>query len=120
MSLNGISGSPAVLVRPLELTRTGTHETEKASLPQPRPEVVRAETTKPGLLGPRLDALPAEAPAGTDPALWQVLTTQERAYFAKMNAMGPLTYGRAAYGPATPPSGGESTLARGGRIDVKV
>jgi hypothetical protein len=120
MSLNRISGSPTVLVRPLELTRTGTNETEKASVPQPRPEVLRPEATKPGLLGPRHDALPADAPAGTDPALWQVLTSQERAYFAKMTAMGPLTYGRAAAGPAATASGGESTLARGGRIDVKV
>jgi len=40
-------------------------------------------------------SVPVEAPAGTDPALWSVLSSDERAFFAKAGAMGPLTYGRA-------------------------
>lgn len=61
-------------------------------------------------------ALPVEPPPGTDPALWSVLSGDERAYFARMGAMGPLTYGkvmneaRSAQLPAT----------RGGRLDVKI
>jgi hypothetical protein len=59
--------------------------------------------------------VPAEAPAGTDPALWSVLTAEERNFFAKSSALGPLTYGRykAAMQPPTPPA------ARGVRLDVR-
>jgi hypothetical protein len=60
------------------------------------------------------NALPASAPPGTDPELWAVLTNDERAYFAKIGAMGPLTYGRVLQ--QQPPS---APMARGGRIDVK-
>ncbi len=59
-------------------------------------------------------AVPAEAPAGTDPTLWSVLTNDERNFFAKSAALGPLTYGRikAATNPAPP-------AARGIRLDVR-
>lgn len=59
-------------------------------------------------------AVPAEAPAGTDPSLWNVLTTEERNFFAKTAALGPLTYGRvkAVTNPAPP-------AARGVRLDVR-
>jgi hypothetical protein len=59
-------------------------------------------------------AVPAEAPAGTDPSLWSVLTTEERNFFAKTAALGPLTYGRikAVAQPAPP-------AARGVRLDVR-
>ena len=39
-------------------------------------------------------AVPAEPPAGTDPALWCLLSTEERGFFAKAGAMGPLSFGR--------------------------
>ena len=60
--------------------------------------------------------LPAQAPAGTDPELWNVLSADERVFFAKLGAMGPLTYGRVlsqAQQSSVP-------AARGGRLDVKV
>jgi hypothetical protein len=59
-------------------------------------------------------AVPAEAPAGTDPTLWSVLTSDERAFFAKTAALGPLTYGRikAVTHPAPP-------APRGVRLDVR-
>ena len=64
--------------------------------------------------GATQSTVPAEAPAGTDPALWSVLTTDERNFFAKSASMGPLTYGRikAAANPAPP-------AARGVRLDVR-
>lgn len=64
--------------------------------------------------GATQSAVPAEAPAGTDPMLWSVLTNDERNFFAKTAALGPLTYGRikAATTP-TPPA------ARGVRLDVR-
>lgn len=55
-----------------------------------------------------------EAPAGTDPELWKILSSEERGYFAKLGAMGPLTYGRMVDAQRAVPS------VRGGRLDVKV
>jgi hypothetical protein len=60
-------------------------------------------------------SVPAEAPEGTDPALWSVLSGEERAFFAKAGAMGPLTYGRAL----REMTGAQPPAARGGRLDVK-
>lgn len=59
-------------------------------------------------------AVPAEPPAGTDPALWSVLTSEERQFFAKTAAMGPLTYGRIK--AATTPA---PAAPRGVRLDVR-
>ncbi len=67
-------------------------------------------------------SLQAEAPAGTDPALWSVLTGEERAFFAKAAASGPLTYRRISAGvnalqgglPAAAPG-----VARGARLDIR-
>ena len=64
-----------------------------AATPSPaQPAAVRPQQS----LATPANALPAEAPAGTDPELWGVLTSEERAYFAKAAATGPLTYGRVA------------------------
>lgn len=59
-------------------------------------------------------AVPAEAPPGTDPTLWSVLTSDERNFFAKTASLGPLTYSRikSASHPAPP-------AARGVRLDVR-
>lgn len=95
----GVAGSPA-----------GQGETEVAA--QPRPEVAPAPGAHPASLQV---VLPAEVPAGTDPELWQMLTAEERAHFARMSTMGPLTYGR----PSRPTDPGEPMLARGGRLDVR-
>jgi hypothetical protein len=46
--------------------------------------------------------------------LWSVLTNEERNFFAKSAALGPLTYGRIkAVSHPTPPS------VRGVRLDVR-
>jgi hypothetical protein len=55
-----------------------------------------------------------EAPAGTDPALWSVLTSDERAFFAKSAALGPLTYGRIKSELPT-----SAPASRGARLDVR-
>ena len=57
--------------------------------------------------------LAALAPPGADPALWSVLTADERAYFERVQAMGPITYG-----PNSSPAGAAPRV--GGRIDLKV
>jgi len=56
-----------------------------------------------------------QAPPGTDPDLWSVLSNDERAYFAKLGAMGPLTYGRVLSGQVQP----QQAVSRGARLDVK-
>jgi hypothetical protein len=66
--------------------------------------------------------LSSEPPAGTDPALWSVLTGEERAFFAKAAASGPLTYSRLSSGVqalAGTPIAGAGGVARGGRLDVR-
>ncbi len=68
---------------------------------------------------PAIADLPANAeapslkpPKGTDPELWKVLTADERAFFAREDAMGPLSYGhRIATTPSLP--------SRGGRINLR-
>jgi len=61
-------------------------------------------------------AVPVEPPPGTDPALWSVLSGEERAFFAKAGAMGPLTYGRALQDMKS----SQLPASRGGRLDVKI
>jgi hypothetical protein len=62
--------------------------------------------------------LGATPPEGVDPALWSVLTGEERAFFAQQAAAGPLTYGRMGITPATPAA--IIGVARGGRLDIRV
>jgi hypothetical protein len=114
MSVNGIGGLMTPLLRPQDAIRPRVEQERPAQVTTPTPATV-ARPTGTGLLAPRQEGLPLEAPAGTDPELWQVLTAQERAYFAKTVTMGPLTYGR----PSRPTTAGETPLVRGGRIDVK-
>jgi hypothetical protein len=53
-----------------------------------------------------------DVPAGSDPALWAVLTSDERAFFVRQAALGPLSYGpRTGAPPADAPLGQ--------RIDVR-
>ncbi len=68
------------------------------------------------------------APEGTDPALWSILTHEERTYFARIALDGPLTYSKvmtrgrtdgaaAVTGAGAARSG--APIARGGRIDIR-
>jgi hypothetical protein len=63
------------------------------------------------------NAVPVEAPPGTDPELWSVLTSEERAFFARASTQGPLTYSR-MMAPQQSPA--PAALPRGGRMDVRV
>lgn len=120
MSITGLSQNPllAPLGRPAApptgagagLVRQAPTPTERPGVPAARPGAPAATpsiTTAPS-------TVPAQAPAGTDPALWSVLTTEERAFFAKSASLGPLTYSRIkdAIMPAPP-------AARGIRLDVR-
>ncbi|MGV3710107.1 MAG: hypothetical protein ACO1Q7_14825 [Gemmatimonas sp.] len=122
MSINGINSNPLLanigpLARPDQTSQTQTDRnrtsggvgttTAPATAPALRPQApIAGQSTQ--------TAVPAEAPAGTDSALWSVLTSEERNFFAKTASLGPLTYGRIkAAVPANPPS------VRGGRLDVR-
>ena len=100
------------------------HQPPSPSAPDARiehrraPSGVQAPNTAPApnASQPHGAAVPTQAPPGTDPELWSVLSAEERVFFAKLGAMGPLTYGRVlSQAQQTPASG-----ARGGRLDVKV
>ncbi len=121
MSLNGINNNP-LLSSLGPLVRPGAAQTVNpgsANATRPAPERAygigeRAPATARPTIASAPSAVPTEAPAGTDPALWNVLTTEERAFFSKSAALGPLTYGKIknATLPAPP-------AMRGGRLDVR-
>jgi hypothetical protein len=92
-----VGGAPAESARP--------NPNASASTPLPAPA---------GGTTPIAESVPSEAPPGTDPALWRVLTAAERSFFMQSQALGPLTYR---------PGAGDGSAApalRGGRIDVRV
>ncbi|MBY0489599.1 MAG: hypothetical protein K2R93_07130 [Gemmatimonadaceae bacterium] len=123
MSINGITPNPLAnigsLQRPDAARPNGAAQTgmDRAAQATPNARANQMASLKPQtpLAAPTQNSVPAEAPAGTDPELWNVLTSEERNFFAKTSALGPLTYGRykAAVNPATPPA------ARGVRLDVR-
>src|SRR5215211_943557 len=96
---NPLPAALGSLGRPASPNGTGAAGTQPAGVrtgaaPLARP-AAPATRSAPSLAASAA-AVPSEPPAGTDPALWSVLTGEERAYFAKSASMGPLTYGRIA------------------------
>ncbi len=114
MSINGIRSPYGAPIRPSTVpTRPDQAGTaggaQRTNVPVPATPTTRTPAAAAS------SGVPVQPPQGTDPALWSVLTQDERAYFAKLGAMGPLTYGRVLSGqmPTSAP------MARGGRLDVK-
>jgi hypothetical protein len=123
MSINGISNPLLGSLGPMGRPDVARPQTDRAgSMGTPAGAPAGASVARPTLptqtpiagQGGAHSAVPMEAPAGTDPVLWGVLTTEERTFFAKTAALGPLTYGRvkAVTHPAPP-------TARGVRLDVR-
>lgn len=123
MSLDGIANpllaSLAPIARPQAPTTAAPRPAGDVATPAvdragqaARPEPTLRAT--PSVAAPAATPVPVEAPPGTDPALWSVLTSEERAFFARTASMGPLTYGaiKNATLPAPP-------TIRGGRLDVR-
>ena len=108
-AINGLGAPLGPLSRPLEPAgaerERETTSTRDALAPtqtqRARPEQAAATAT-------------AAVPGGVDPALWSMLTTEERSHFAKLGKAGGLTYGPA---PKQQPA---QALARGLRLDVRV
>jgi len=114
MSIYGISNN--AINRPTTQfpVRDNTRTQGQTPAVVPQPVATPAKTAAPAKQAP--GAISAEAPAGTDPALWSILSTEERSFFAKSGAMGPLTYGRAF----TDMKSAQLPANRGGRLDVKI
>ena len=89
---------------------TPLHATPVAASPAPPARISG------GISGARVDVQP---PEGTDPKLWSILTTEERSYFARSSARGPLTYARVMLGDAGTPGAPLSASMRGIRLDVR-
>jgi hypothetical protein len=118
MSIYGLSNSsinrPATNFPIRDNTRTqGQPSTNVAT---PNNLVQQAPAKNATAANAATQSVPAEAPAGTDPALWSVLSGEERAFFAKAGATGPLTYGRAF----SDMKASQLPANRGGRLDVKI
>jgi hypothetical protein len=116
MSIHGISGSniqrPGTQFPVRDNTRTPGQKPQTQGVPQPAAQPVPQSPAN----AKSPQGVPVEPPPGTDPALWSVLSGEERAFFAKAGAMGPLTYGRALQDMKT----SQLPAARGGRLDVKI
>lgn len=119
MSINGISSG--YMQRPLPSSSTAAGTVRDQGIRQQGGSVAPAplssgQTAQRTAAAPGASAtLPAEAPAGTDPKLWSILTSEERGFFAKSQAMGPLTYGRIMAARTQP----DMPAVRGGRLDIR-
>ena len=111
MSIQGITpgyANPAFhpgISRPAGGDEASSHVRAPAPSTQPSTAHAVAQST---------EAVPTEAPGGTDPVLWGVLTSEERSFFARARSMGPLTYGPGMSNDSAP------GVRLGGRIDLKV
>ena len=109
MTISGIQTPFGGITPDITRTRDGAQAPAREATIRPVP------TPAPRGVAAGGDPVPPDAPQGTDPALWQVLTPEERSFFARARAMGPLTYG-----PGRAPDSRMAGLAQGGRIDVRV
>lgn len=90
------------------------------SIQGPSPLPIRPYVPPAAGTAPAARTAPAHAPASAKPAaaaegsLWEVLTDEERAFFAQQASLGSLTYGRARTAPAA-----ATGAPIGGRLDVR-
>lgn len=119
MNVNGIPSSLQSLLAPrdTQVQRPDAHSAGAAAAQRaatPAPSTATAAQAKPAAA--TTTTLGAEAPAGTDPALWSVLTSDERAFFSRVVTSGPLTYSKMAAASAQRAA---MPAIRGGRIDFR-
>lgn len=123
MSIAPVNNSPllpnlgATRTEPARAQNTGHQGLDRAALATPQARASQAALKPQAPIAGQSTAqgvVPAEAPPGTDPTLWSVLTSEERNFFAKTAALGPLTYSRIkdVTNPVPP-------AARGIRLDVR-
>jgi hypothetical protein len=114
MSINGIPPHLGTLrgLQDVSRPRVDQERPDRVTPPTPPPAAVPARA--PLAAGKPEPTLPVDPPPGTDPELWSVLSAEERVFFAKLGAMGPLTYGRISNQMRA-----ETAIPRGGRLDVR-
>jgi hypothetical protein len=115
MNLNGIGSTLGAVRTPVSDPRAHGIQPERAPVAPAATTLVRQPSAAAAKQAPA--AVPVEAPAGTDPELWAVLSADERAFFSRVGAMGPLTYGYVMQNGTMP---SEAPTSRGGRLDVRV
>ncbi|HUX32315.1 MAG TPA: hypothetical protein VMV51_00475 [Gemmatimonadaceae bacterium] len=118
MSLNGIGGLPPDVLGGSTLTRgVGGADRAPANVERSTPGIGSAAlpAAAPRSTAAGIAAVPADAPEGTDPELWKILTSEERQHFATAGARGPLTYGY--LGRSQSPS--QPAVSRGARLDLR-
>lgn len=118
MSINGIPGSGLTTSLPqrTDPTRPNANSYGLVVNNGTRPPITVQDPAPQAATAAPHGAIPSQPPPGTDPVLWSVLSADERAFFARLGAMGPLTYGRVLN---SQPASSMPAL-RGGRLDVKV
>ena len=119
MNVNGLPASLQSLLSAREQAQVRRPDTHGPAATQTQ----RTETTAapaPALTqaapAPSNATLSAQPPEGTDPALWSVLTSDERAFFSRVVTSGPLTYSKMT---AARNSTAAMPAIRGGRIDFR-
>ena len=85
--------------------------------PQSEGTPATGSTTTARLIAASQNGNAVQAPEGTDPKLWSILTSEERAFFTRSATSGPLTYTKIMMPnrTATP----TAPAVRGGRVDVR-
>ena len=119
MSLTGVNNSLRDLLatridqtigRPLDQQNPAGTSTTAAGSGAPRAAQSAAKSAAKSALTP-------QPPDGTDPALWSILTGEERAYFANNSTSGPLTYSKVMMPNRS--TSAALPAVRGGRVDVR-
>lgn len=119
MALNGIqrlyptAPATAGVVRPR--TEDGSTDVRTPVGSPPPARIQQPPATRPARPAGTAAEIGVQPPPGTDPELWSVLTSEERAHFARLGAMGPLTYGRVLDGLVN----ASAVPRRGARLDVR-
>jgi hypothetical protein len=105
MPLHRVSGSEYAALRPQEELRLPAGSSSPVSA---RPAAGNPPAKLP--LPPGLRPGGGDVPAGADPQVWLALSVEERAYFARVEESGPLSYG---------PSKDGDVLYRGRHLHIK-
>ncbi len=82
-----------------------------------KPEIAKSDSASLSSRGSIGGASGVAAPAGTDPALWSILTNEERSFFARTASSGPLTYSKVMN--FSKPNTANVPAIRGRRLDIR-
>jgi len=118
MNVNGLPSSLQSLLATREQLQAQRPDAQGAAAAQAqRATTATASTATHAKPATQPATMSAQAPEGTDPALWSVLTSDERAFFSRVVTSGPLTYSKMAAANTNRPAAMPSI--RGGRIDFR-